>query len=305
MNGDPMNLPPLYKYLDVQGARRTLQKRMFKHAKPSTFNDTEDLTIRSLFPEDDETALKILQEGLVDVLMKHVDDPPTTPIISMRRTILALQAIFKVRPGMAKIIKEQIAKGEAPSMLTLENLKNLTLNYVAQINLYMQNWRIPCVSTLKDSEHMWSDYAKDHQGIGLRIVPNLEKDSKFQKFEAVTYRDKRPALFESTAQYMKDSLFGDQDDRMKKSLHTIVYSKTLKWKAENEYRLAIPLGMGEQDWNLLPYHPDEIVELYLGAKATDDFKAEIVGLAQAVNPQMKMFDMTVGADGKLLSQPRS
>jgi hypothetical protein len=148
-------------------------------------------------------------------------------------------------------------------MLTLENLKGLTRNYVAQINLFMQNCRILCVSTLKDSEHMWSDYAKDHQGIVLRIVSNVEKDSKFQKFEAVTYRDKRPALFESTAQYMENSLFGDQDDRMKKSLHTIVYSKTLKWKEENEYRLAIPLGTGEQDWNLLPYHPDEIAQAAL------------------------------------------
>jgi len=114
-----------------------------------------------------------------------------------------------------------------------------------------------------------------------------------------------PALFESTAQYMEDSLFGNQNDRMEKSLHTIVYSKTLKWKEENEYPLPIPLVTGEQDWNLLPYHPDEIAEVYLGAKASDDFKAEIVGLAQAVNPQIKIFDMTVDADGKLLSHLRS
>jgi hypothetical protein len=300
-----MRLPPLYKYLDVQGARLTLQNRMFKHAKPSTFNDTEDLTIRSIFPEDDETALKILQEGLVDVLVGHVDDPPTTTNVTMRETILSLQAILKARPGKAKIIKEQIAKDEGPPLFTLESLKSISRNYVAQINLFMQSWRILCVSTIKDSEHMWSDYGQNHQGIVLRIVPNVEKDSHFQKFEAVTYRDKRPALFESTAQYMEDSLFGNQKDRMEKSLHTIVYSKTLKWKEENEYRLAIPLGTGEQDWNLLPYHPDEIAEVYLGAKASDDFKTEIVELAQAVNPQVKIFDMTVGADGKLLGQPRS
>lgn len=206
---------------------------------------------------------------------------------------------------MAKVIKEQIANGEGSPLITVEKLKNLTRNYVAQINLFMQNWRILCVSALKDSERMWSNYAKDHQGVVLRIVPNLEKDSKFQKFEAVIYRDKRPALFESTAQYVEDSLFGDQDARMKKSLHTIVYSKTLEWKEENEYRLAIPLGTGERDWNLLPYHPNEITELYLGAKATDDFKSEIVGLAQTVNPQIKVFDMSVDADGRLLSKPRS
>ena len=40
-----MVLPPLYKYLDVTGAKLTLQNGTFKHAKPSDFNDLEDLTI--------------------------------------------------------------------------------------------------------------------------------------------------------------------------------------------------------------------------------------------------------------------
>ena len=47
-----MTLPPLYKYLDVSGAKLTLGNRTFKHAKPSDFNDTEDLTIKSIFTED-------------------------------------------------------------------------------------------------------------------------------------------------------------------------------------------------------------------------------------------------------------
>jgi hypothetical protein len=44
-------LPPLYKYLDFKGALLTLANKTFKHAKPSDFNDTEDLTLQSLFPE--------------------------------------------------------------------------------------------------------------------------------------------------------------------------------------------------------------------------------------------------------------
>jgi hypothetical protein len=36
-----MALPPLYKYLDVQGAKLTLGNNTFRHAKPSTFNDVE------------------------------------------------------------------------------------------------------------------------------------------------------------------------------------------------------------------------------------------------------------------------
>lgn len=113
-----------------------------------------------------------------------------------------------------------------------------------------------------------------------------------------------PRLYESAARFQEDSLFGDQKARLEKSLETIIYSKTLDWQYESEYRLAIPLGHGEKDWNTLAYHPDEIAELYLGVKMTTESKAEIVGLAQAVNPHIKIFEMFYDANGKLLPRPR-
>jgi hypothetical protein len=64
-----MSLPPLYKYLDVSGAKLTLGNRAFKHAKASDFNDTEDLTIQSIFAEDTEEALKKIAGWL------HRSDP--------------------------------------------------------------------------------------------------------------------------------------------------------------------------------------------------------------------------------------
>lgn len=73
-----MAAPPLYKYLNIEGARLTLGNRCFKHAKPSTFNDTEDLTIHSLFPEDDETALAIIENNFTDILVKHLDEVPSS-----------------------------------------------------------------------------------------------------------------------------------------------------------------------------------------------------------------------------------
>jgi hypothetical protein len=40
----------------------------------------------------------------------------------------------------------------------------------------------------------------------------------------------------------------------------------------------------------MPYHPEEISELYLGARQSDAFKAEIVKLAQTANPAIKVYD---------------
>jgi hypothetical protein len=83
-------------------------------------------------------------------------------------------------------------------------------------------------------------------------------------------------------------------------LNRIIFSKTIEWQYESEYRLAIPLGHGERDWNTLPFHPDEISELYLGAKMTTQSKAEIVDLARFVNQNIKIFEMYYDANGKLL-----
>jgi hypothetical protein len=129
-----MTLPALYKYLDVQGANLTLGNRTFRHAKASDFNDTEDLTIRSIFPEDDETALKEIENGFTDVLLKHLDDPPTCINPNLRKKVELLQHVFKTNSGAAKLVKEAKAKGGAPEIFNLEEMKKRNRGYVDVIN---------------------------------------------------------------------------------------------------------------------------------------------------------------------------
>ena len=236
---------PLYKYLSVEGARLTLGNRCFKHAKPSTFNDTEDLTVRSLFPEDDETALAIIENGFTDLLLKHVDDVPTCLNEGIRAKIALILAAFKANPDAARVVKE--AKKTMPSVFNLEQMKQRHLDFVAEINALMQGFRILCVSSRRDSERMWDRYAEGHKGIILKISPNIIKDSKFQRFLPVTYQASRPTLYESAEAFQEGSLFGDQQARIKEAMDKIIYAKTLEWEYENEYRLAIPVH-SDNDW---------------------------------------------------------
>ena len=298
-----MSAPKFYKYLDVNGAKLTLANRNFRHAKPSEFNDLEELTIRSIFPEDDETALKQIEDGFTDVLLNHLDDTPTSLNEDIRKKVAVLQNIFKKNPEAAKRIKDAKAKGLVPSVFNLEGMKSRNLGYVNEINRHMQGWRILCVSASCDSEKMWTRYAEDHKGIVLRIVPNLSKDSIYQLFRRVDYREKRPSLYESAISFQENSLFGDQEVRFRKIFEAIIYTKTLDWSYENEYRLAIPLMPGEKFWDTMGYHPDEISELYLGAMATKEFKNEIVKMAQAVNSKIEVFQMDRNDKNALLASP--
>ena len=293
-----MTLPPLYKYLDIQGAKLTLGNGTFRFSKPSDFNDLEDLTVQSIFPEETEAALAKLSNGFTDVILQHLNDQPTCG--SPRREMVELiQYAFRNNPEAAEVAKVELSKDDGKPIYDVDHIRERANEFIKWINEFMQDYRVFCVTIHKDSEKMWSVYAETHKGIVLRIQPNVAKNSKFQHFRPVEYREKRPPLYEDTLDFIAGSLFGDQEARIKEIMEKIVYSKTLPWRHEDEYRLAIPLLAGDPPWNTLKYHPEEVTELYLGYAMTQEDKKEIVSKAKALNPAIKIFQAGRLADTKL------
>ena len=293
-----MTLPPLYKYLDVLGAKLTLGHRTFKHAKPSDFNDTEDLTIQSIFAENIEEALKKIAGGFTDVILRHLDDEPTCSS-PMKEQIRAIQQIYRANPGAAKLVRAELMN-PAERIYDVEHYRDRAQAYIAEINEFMQDYRVLCVSTHKDSERMWAEYAEKHKGVSLRIQPSLAKDSKFQIFRPVVYRKKRPPLYEDTLEFIAGSLFGDHEARIKEIVERIIHTKTLDWQHEGEYRLTIPIRKDEEPWNTLPYHPEEITELYLGLEMEKSDIEDIVGKARLINRDIAIFRARRDGGGKLV-----
>ncbi len=283
-----MSLPPLYKYLDVNGAKLTLGNRNFRHAKPSDFKDIEDMTVQSIFPEETEVALKKISDGVQDVILAHLNDPPTCGA-PMGKTLATLQELYRTKPNAAALVRAEMMKDGAKPLFDVERLRASAKAHLADINAFLQDWRVLCVTINRDSERMWSEYAESHKGIVLRIEPNVAKDSKYQLFQPVIYREKRPPLYDDTIKFIEESLFGDQKERINGIMRKIIYAKTLKFKHECEYRLAIPLGNDEEPYDTLPYHPEEITELYLGLAMEAKDRDDIVTKAQAVNKDIVIF----------------
>lgn len=293
-----MTLPPLYKYLDVSGAKLTLGNRTFKHAKPSDFNDTEDLTIQSIFPEDTEEALKKIADGFTDVILQHLDEEPTCSP-SMKEKIKVIQQVYRANPGAAELFRAELLNPEK-RIYDVEYHRARAQAHLSEINEFMQDYRVLCVSTHKDSERMWTEYAEKHKGISLRIQPNLAKDSKFQLFRPVMYREKRPPLYEDTLDFIAGALFGDHEARIEEIIERIIYAKTLDWRHEGEYRLVIPYMKDERPWTTLSYHPEEITELYLGLEMEKSDIEDIVGKAHIVNRDIEIFRAKRDGGGKLV-----
>jgi hypothetical protein len=293
-----MALPPLYKYLSVEGARLTLGNSTFRHAKPSDFNDIEDMTVESIFPDETEVALKKLSEGFTDVILAHLNDPPTCAS-PMREKLALIQRAYRTNPKAVETVKAELAKEGRRPLFDVEFMRARAKGHIKEINDFMQRMRVLCVTTNKDSERMWSEYAEGHKGIVLRIEPNVEKDSKFQRFQPVVYREKRPALYDDTMEVIAGGLFGNQQARIRAIMEKIVYAKTLNWQHECEYRLAIPLGQDETPYDTLAYHPEEITEMYLGLGMDKKDNDEIVAKAKAVNPNIAVFQAKRGAKGAM------
>jgi len=291
-----MALPPLYKFLDVRGAKLTLGNNTFRHAKPSDCNDTEDLTLQSIFPEDLQAALIKAATGFPDVIARNLDAKPTCKP-SMAKSVVLLQAMFKAKPELAEVIKREMLNGEAAKTFDAEHMRLAVKETIDDINKQLQRARVLCVTTHKDSDHMWNEYAQKHEGIAIRIEGNAKKASKFERFAPVTYRGSRPSLFEGALSFVKDALFGDAEKRTCEIMDKIIYSKTVKWEPESEYRLVIHLGQDEPEWDTLRYHPEEVTELYLGSAMKQQDKADILATAKALNPNIKVFQAKRNAKG--------
>ncbi|WP_342291453.1 hypothetical protein [Vibrio diazotrophicus] len=70
----------------------------------------------------------------------------------------------------------------------------------------------------------------------------------------------------------------------------------------HEYRLAVPLFLGEKPWNTLPFHPEELTELHLGTEVEVEFKELVIDLARSINPQIAIFQVRRNSKGKLRSE---
>jgi len=293
-----MSLPPLYKYLNVHGAKLTLGNQCFKFAKPSEYDDLEDMTAQSLFPDKLEKALATMPDGFVDAILANLYAPPTCPP-GQRPTVVKLQTMFREKPELGPIVAAGLKKDPEKAGLGVEAWKTRSEAFVNETNTFMQNYRVFCVTTDKASARMWKEYAQKNQGIALQITPSVEKDSKYLKFAPVTYQQNRPPIFAKTSDFAAESIFGNQTERARAVLEGIIYAKTNAYKFESEYRLAIPLGEGEEDYRTQPFHPEEITELYLGAAMTDADKQEIVATAKALNPEIAVFRAKQDQEGRI------
>ena len=287
--------PPIYKYLNVNGASATLTQQTFKWTKPSQFKakykDDMDMTISKLFSEDNEQSLEIIRDNFNTILANNIDQrltysDPRLPLI---------QQAFRNNPEAVNIVQEKLQRDSISDIYDIDRIRRISEEYVSEINIFLQGYRVFCGSNNILSKRMWQNYADDGKGIVLRIEPSpiYTKDSVFKLFKAVKYYDERPALFASTLEFLSSSFFEEQEAWIARIIDRVIHFKTDDYSYESEYRCVIPLLKDEEYLSdiFLPYHAEEITGLYLGENITDADKSLFIRLAKQINPEISIYQI--------------
>jgi len=126
---------------------------------PSDFNDLEDLTIQSVFPEEIEAALRRLARSFTDVVLRNLDTAPVCDEPD-RTKMMMIQQAFRNNPEAVELARQHDRQQDADNV---EQFRAQAENLLAQLNASLQTWRVLCVTADIASERIWSDYAQNHR----------------------------------------------------------------------------------------------------------------------------------------------
>ena len=137
---------------------------------------------------------------------------------------------------------------------------------------------------------MWAHYADKHKGAAIGLKADLEKDSFLRLVEPVEYNCTRPYLFESIKKWLNNPAEEHSMEAARKATQRLLHTKSQEWSYEEEVRLAIPDEVKPNETaSFLEFHPNELVELYLGYRMSDDHKGQVTALAKLLNPEVRIF----------------
>lgn len=184
---------------------------------------------------------------------------------------------------MEKFINKQI-KGDGDYLKTIINEQKEFKKIYEPLVEILNNYGVFCASKTCCNLLLWAHYAQKHQGAVIGLKPNLEKDSFLRLMCPVEYKNVRPYF---SIKFPEP--FDDSEEAINKISNSLLYTKSLEWSYEQEVRFVIPDETKDGKPSFLKFYPDELVELYLGCRMSDEDKDKVKQLARKMNPAVRIF----------------
>ncbi len=131
---------------------------------------------------------------------------------------------------------------------------------------FLQNAEISCFSRTSIEPLMWSHYAEKHQGV-CYIFDELELVTfgLCSSFNDVTYSNHFPSIYDS----------------FQRELNKVIYTKSLNWAYEKEYRIILKPGQEKK------FKKSSLRGIILGYRASIDYEKHILDIVKEANKNRK------------------
>ncbi len=281
--------PSLYKYLDFDGAEKTLGRCSVKLSPAAAFNDPFDMNLEEALGSNLNEFVEQLASAHFDFLCSDINHADLRANDFREKIIMMNMALRGASPEMIESLKKEVTAG-LPEELNPARLEQHCQAAVEKISNDLRTWGIFCASKRKDSLLMWAHYADHHRGAVFEFVPLVVKDSTFIAAQPVQYMQERPLLYRTPAEYIRHMHLMTLFDATMEVINRIIYSKSQEWAYEEEYRLAIPdFVPAAEKFMTLRFHREELAAIYLGCRMQEEHKLRLIVPAKIINPDVKIY----------------
>ena len=271
-----------YKYMSPSTAEIVLDRCTLRWSTPGTLNDPFDMQF-DLHVDADHDALKtaVLQK----MWDAHYGEEEAPEGNELGVVINAFRGVFPQlsRPDFDHEFGEAFEEG-------WERFQRQMPVTQAEVRARMADSKVLCLTTRYDNVTMWSHYADSHRGLVLRMKIPDGIDSALKVARPVRYVDALPKFLDDDS--LVNVLSGQAAIDVGETLDRMVYTKSLDWEYEEEWRIY---AGGGRDPNAahedLSFFPEEVDGAILGCRATDETCARVAALAAAHFPHASLHRM--------------
>lgn len=257
-----------FKYMPVSTAKIVLKNRTLRWSTPGCLNDPYDMQFDFNLDFKEQEVLPKALDNLWKIYRGEIEPN--------ERTIPRLVAYFGKKTQLSKAdFCEQFRP------LLLDSIDGMRKNIV-QLNSDLKanalTCKILCLTDRPDTASMWNHYADGHKGVVLRFRTVPAFDSAYASAMPVKYVSQVPNLYEDEelVNFMSGLQFLNKD----RIFHDLIYTKSLDWQNEREWRVCSGDGRNKsKEPEDICFNKHELDGLVFGRLCSDEDRAALTGLA--------------------------
>jgi len=215
-----------YKYMSAATAHIVLVNQTLWWSTPGTLNDPYDMQFDLRYEVDRDVVRRLALEKLWEAYRG-------APVAVGNVLGVLVQAIRAKLPNMRR---EEFGANYAEAIFeSMDKLEGALPRLNADVRSQLASSKILCLTESPDNAVMWTHYADTHRGVVIRLRDYPEFDSPYITAKPVNYVAETPRLVDE--EFLSDMLSGRTSFNVKALLERLVYTKSVGWSYEREWRI--------------------------------------------------------------------